>query len=75
MALDLENTWRHIPVYHGYRPFLAVQLGRTILQFAVLHFALTIAPWVFTKMIKPGAQALSHQGDEVLMYLSIFTVG
>lgn len=68
VTLSLENAYWYIPTDSRYRRCLAVELKVTVLQLTVLPFGINIVLEVFTKMMKPRANALSHLSAEIQMY-------
>ena len=46
-----------------------IPLGEEKYQFVCLPFALTSAPWVFTKIMKPVVGALRQMGIHLIIYL------
>lgn len=52
MAVDLKSSYLHIPIHPRFWKFLTVQMGLARYQFSVMPFGLSIAPKVFSKMIK-----------------------
>lgn len=57
----LDFNW-HIPIHPRFRRFLTFQVGEETFQFIRLLFGLSIAPRVFTKVVKAVAQALEARG-------------
>lgn len=68
-TLTPQSAYWHVPTVLRIQQFLAIQYEDHVRQFMVLPFGLNITRRVFTKMMRPVAQALSHQGVEVLMHL------
>ena len=58
-----------MPVLQAYRRHLQFTEGQEHFQFAVLLFGLTIAPWVFTKVMAVLAANLRRSGLPVFPYL------
>lgn len=69
----LKSAYWHIPIALRFRQFLAIQMEAQVFQVTVLPFGLNIVLTVFTKMMKPVARALSHQGVEGLTYCTLTT--
>ena len=49
--IDLIDAYFHIIIHQGYRKFLWFQTRDTFYQFRALPFDLSLAPWVFTKVM------------------------
>lgn len=62
VTLDLQNACCHILIDLRYLYFLAVKVKDTDLHFMVLPFSFNIALKVFTKTMKPMANAPSNLG-------------
>ena len=69
VALDLQDAYFHMPVLQAHRCYLWFTVGQEHLQFAVFPFGLTIAPWVFIKVMAVVAAHLPQSGVPVFPYL------
>ena len=49
---DLKDAYQGIPVFWKHHKYFRFRLGRTHYQFVRLCFGYTLAPWLFTKMLK-----------------------
>lgn len=66
VILDFENADWHVPINARCRHFVAIQMREHVFQLTVLPRGLYITSRVLTKMMKPVAWVLSHQGVEIL---------
>ena len=71
-AVDLKNACYHIPIHPDHRKFLVFKVGKQLMQFNVLPFGLTSAPFLFTRMLKPVVNNLNSQSHTVIAYLDDF---
>ena len=69
VVLDLQNGYFHIPILKRHWRYLRFTVGQELFQFAVLHFGITSAPWVFTKVMAEIAAHLSRSGVPFFPYL------
>lgn len=68
-SLDLQDAYWHVPIHPRYRRYLAFQVGRDTYQFTRLPFGLSLAPRVFTKLVRVVGARLAEAGVSTLMYL------
>ncbi|KAK3893348.1 hypothetical protein Pcinc_002783 [Petrolisthes cinctipes] len=68
-SLDLKDAYWHVPIHPRFRRFLAFQVGTETFQFTRLPFGLSLAPRVFTKLVRVVASRLAEAGVPTLMYL------
>ncbi|XP_045106652.1 uncharacterized protein LOC123501712 [Portunus trituberculatus] len=68
-SLDLKDAYWHVPIHPRFRRFLAFQVGTETFQFTRLPFGLSIAPRVFTKLVRVVGASLAEAGISTLMYL------
>ena len=68
VALDLQDTYFHIPVLQSHRRYLRFQVGHKHFHFSVLPFGLTAAPLLFTKAMVVVAAHLWQLGIAVFPY-------
>lgn len=71
-STDLEDAYFHIPIHLASRPHLCFQWRGVVYTTNVLPFGLNLAPWVFTKMIRPVIRYCRRIGVSVLAYLDDF---
>lgn len=70
--LDLKNAYYLVPIHESHRKFLRFQFLGKLFQFNCLCFGLNIAPFVFTKIIKPIVTLLRSKGFLLVAYLDDF---
>ncbi|KAK3893387.1 hypothetical protein Pcinc_002819 [Petrolisthes cinctipes] len=68
-SLDLKDAYWHVPIHPRFCRFLAFQVGTETFQFTRLPFGLSLAPRVFTKLVRVVASRLAEAGVPTLMYL------
>ncbi|KAK3895260.1 hypothetical protein Pcinc_001010 [Petrolisthes cinctipes] len=68
-SLDLKDAYWHVLIHPRFRRFLAFQVGTETFQFTRLPFGLSLAPRVFTKLVRVVASRLAEAGVPTLMYL------
>ena len=52
-TIDLEDAYFHLPICWFFQKFLAFRLDGETYVFQYLPFGLSVAPWAFTRIIKP----------------------
>nr|CAH7734340.1 unnamed protein product [Callosobruchus chinensis] len=52
-SLDLKDAYFVIPISIKYRKFLRFKFKNTLFEFCCMPFGLCMAPFVFTKLLKP----------------------
>ena len=67
--VDLKDAYLHIPVHPAYRKYLRFSVGKDIFQFRTLPFGLSVAPRIFTYVLKPVVALLREKGIKVHAYL------
>ena len=69
VTLGLKDAFFHIPMHPKARPFLRFMSQNKVWQFKVLPFGLTVAPFLFTWVMRPVVKELRRQGIRVHIYL------
>ena len=72
MTFDLEQGYYHIEINERYRKYLGFEWAGQFYVWNVLPFGLSVAPLVFTKMLRPVAQHLRSLGLRISVYLDDF---
>lgn len=67
--IDLQDTLLSIPVHPSFKRFLRFQFNNCVYEFNVLPFGLSIAPYIFTKLLKPFSSYLRAQGILCVCYI------
>lgn len=71
-STDLEDAYFHIPMHPKSRPHLCFQWRGVYYRSNVLPFGLSLAPWVFTKTLRPLVRYCRSLGISVVAYLDDF---
>lgn len=71
-STDLEDAYFHIPVHPSSSPHLCFQWRGRIYSSNVVPFGLSIAPWIFTKVLRPVIRYCRLFGISVVAYLDDF---
>ena len=72
---DLKSGYHHVQIFEGHQTYLGFSWKHSNSNqvksyvFTVLHFGLSSAPHVFTKILKPLDKHLRHQGICVAVFL------
>lgn len=67
--LDLKDAYFLLPIHNNYKKYLRFRFGENVFEFNCLPFGLNIAPYVFTKLLKPIVKFLRNQGCMLVVYL------
>ena len=73
-SIDLSDAYFHIPIAPAHRKFLRFAWGDRVFQFRVLPFGLSLAPWVFTRVVRVFLGSLRVQGIRIYAYLDDWLV-
>ena len=68
-SLDLSDAYFHVRIHRRYRRYLRFSWQGKVYQFKVLPFGLSLAPWVFTKLVQAIASSLHVLGIRMHVYL------
>lgn len=71
-TLDLKDAYFLIPIWKHHRKYLRFSFNGYIYQYNVMPFGLNIAPFVFTKIMKPLLSHLRQRGYWSVLYLDDF---
>lgn len=71
-TLDLKDAYYVVPIAESYKKYLRFLFGGECFEFSCLPFGLNIAPYVFTKIMKPVVACLREQGYMSVIYLDDF---
>lgn len=72
--IDLKDAYFSIPISKKYRKYLKFKLNNKLFQFTCMPFGLNIAPYVFTKILKPILKHLRSEGIQTVVYLDDWLV-
>lgn len=67
--IDLKDAYYLISIHKKYRKYLRFKFNGKLFQFNCLPFGLNIAPWLFTKLLKPVITLLRQQSIMCVIYL------
>ncbi|KAM0736382.1 Gag-Pol polyprotein [Formica fusca] len=68
-TLDLKDAYYLVPIEKISRKFLRFLYKGELFEFTCLPFGLNVAPYVFTKLLKPVAAYLRKQGFASVFYM------
>lgn len=68
-SLDLQDAFHHVLIHPRSRKYLQFRWRGKIYQFKVLPFGLSLAPLVFTKILRPVLRWARAQGIRLYAYL------
>ena len=71
-STDLEDAYFHIPMHPLSRPYLCFKWRDVVYTTNVLPFGLNLAPFIFTKMLRPVIRFCRSLGISVIAYLDDF---
>ena len=68
-SIDLTDAFLHVPIHPSSRRYLRFRWRGKLYQFKVLPFGLSLAPLVFTKVLKPLLRWARQRGIRISAYL------
>ena len=68
-SIDLRDAFLHVPIHPSSRQYLQFIWRDKLYQFKVLPFGLSLAPLVFTKVLKPLLRWARRRGIRISAYL------
>lgn len=71
-SIDLEDAYLLLPIHYSCRKFLRFQWQGEIYEFTSLPFGLSIAPYIFTMIMRPVVRSLRERGFQSVVYLDDF---
>ena len=69
VSLDLKDAYFSIPIFKPHRKFLRFKWSDQTYEFTCLPFGYSLAPRVFTKVLKPVISYLRANGYRVIIFL------
>ena len=69
MKLDLKDAYYAVPIHPESRKYLRFQFKGTTYEFRCLPFGLSLAPRVFTRILRPIVAKLRSEGIRTVIYL------
>lgn len=67
--LDLQDVYYMVPIHKKYRKYLKFSFDDKLFEFNCLPFGLNIAPYMFTKIMKPVISFLRNLEFMSVIYL------
>ncbi|KAL7296870.1 hypothetical protein TKK_0010263 [Trichogramma kaykai] len=67
-SIDLKDAYYLIPMHKSYRKYLRFKHNKNYYEFSCLAFGLNIAPYIFTKLLKPVVADLGNKGLKSVIY-------
>lgn len=67
--IDLKDAYVVIPIHKDSQPFLALENRGIVYNYASLAFGLSLAPRIFTKLMRYAVEPLRAQGIRLIYYL------
>ena len=64
-----SNQFFTIPIHTSQREYLRFKFQDKVYQFNCLPFGLSVAPWVFTKTLRPAIALLRELGERLIAYI------
>lgn len=68
-SIDLKDAYFHVLIHRRDRKCLRFQWAGQTLQFRALPFGLSLAPWIFTKVVREYLLSLRSQGIRIRAFL------
>lgn len=67
--IDLKDAYFLLPIHKKFKKYLRFQFQNQLYEFNCLPFGLNVAPFIFTKLLRPVVKHLRHQGCRLVIYL------
>ncbi|KAL7289949.1 hypothetical protein TKK_0016333 [Trichogramma kaykai] len=68
-SIDIKGAFYLVPIHEAHRKFLRFKFQGKLYEFTCLVFGINIAPYIFTKLLKPVVSHLRSQGVLSVMYI------
>lgn len=68
-SIDLKDAYFSVSIHNDYKKYLRFMWQDKLWEFQVLAFGLNIAPYIFTKLMRPVMQYLRSKGIMSVIYL------
>lgn len=72
-SIDLQDAFFYIPIHKNYRKYLRFSHRGKLYEFVCMPFGLSVAPFVFTKIVRPIITLFRQKGIQCSNYLDDFT--
>lgn len=73
-TVDLKDAYFSIPIHPDHRKYLRFAFQNQLYEFTCIPFGLSVAPYCFTKLMKPIVSLLRNRGILCVNYLDDFLV-
>lgn len=73
-SIDLKDSYFLIPISKSHRKYLRFFFQGILYEFNCLPFGLSVAPYVFTKLLKPVMHLIRSKGIRSVNYLDDFLI-
>ncbi|XP_070210298.1 uncharacterized protein [Littorina saxatilis] len=73
-SIDLTDAYFHILMHRSDRKWLRFLWGDRVFQFRALPFGLSLAPWIFTMIVRQLCALVRQQGIRLRVYLDDWLV-
>ena len=68
-SVDLRDAYFHVSIHPRHRKWLRFVWGDQVFQFRVLPFGLSLAPWIFSRIVRELCRFLRREGIRLRVYL------
>lgn len=68
-TIDIKDAYFLIPISEKHRKYLRFYFEGQIYEYNCMPFGLNVAPWLFTKLMKPIMTRLTEMGFISVIYL------
>ncbi|KAJ8912960.1 hypothetical protein NQ315_000016 [Exocentrus adspersus] len=68
-TIDLKDAYFFIAIAESHKKYFRFKFQGKLYQFTCIPFGLNIAPWLFTKLLKPVLKSLRKEGLKIVVYL------
>lgn len=68
-SIDLKDAYILIPIHDAHQKYLKFEFEDNIYKFSCMPFGISIAPYTFTKLLKPVITYLRNLGIICVIYL------
>ena len=73
-SIDLKDAYFHVMVHRAHRKYLRFAWKDKVYQFRALPFGLSLAPWVFTRVVREVCALVRDRGVRMRAYLDDWLV-
>ncbi|KAJ8916439.1 hypothetical protein NQ315_014652, partial [Exocentrus adspersus] len=68
-TIDLKDAYFFIAIAESHKKCFRFKFQGKLYQFTCIPFGLNIAPWLFTKLLKPVLKSLRKEGLKIVVYV------